>query len=120
MRNLEVRIVTNYLENTVDVILFSDNEENGNRTIVNYDSDKELLIATTYKYGEASMLEKKPFLKLNHSEFNLFANAFVEYSKVNNIKTKEQSLTEGKLEVTEKQVKFLEENLIKFIDKATK
>ena len=118
--NLESRIVKNHLENTVDIILFSDNKFNGNRTIVNYDSENQLLVATTYEYGKAYIVDKKPFLRLNNSEFEALANAISNYTKENGIKTKEQSLIEGKLEVTEKQVSFLQENLVKFIDNATK
>ena len=120
MNNLQIYITKNHLEGTVDIILYSENEINGNRKIFNYDTEGQCVVNTEYEYGKAAVSQAKPFLKLNRSMFELLVNGIQEFADRNNIVSNKQTLIEGKLEIAERELQFIKDNLVKFIDKSTK
>lgn len=88
-------------------------------TIYGYDSSSELLIKQTQKVNEIDP-NIKPLLRLPYRFAQALFVAISEYNNKNGIKTKDESLIEGKLQATEVHLKDMREITTKLIDHIVK
>jgi hypothetical protein len=103
---IQVRIQKPTFLNEGDTIkIYIIDEEGRKRTEITQDKDSKFLHARELDPNQPNKIE--PFLELPEKFFNEIAKSIVEYANVNDIKTDNESVLQGKLTATEKHLEDL-------------